>query len=126
MAKRFGGKMILTFAGRKFEIIGNCELDTVGKTREPKATSTGLVYSTEELMPGMLTVEVLETISGPDFREVYDLSDEPLTLVEETAKRLHVCPAAEMTGAIKRDRKTGQVSGIAFSFRADDYKETAL
>lgn len=124
--KRFGGEMILIFAGTKFEIIGNVELDTVGKTRDPKSTATGTPYSTEEMMPGLLTVEILETVSGPDFKNYYELVDENLTLIEKTAKRMHVCPAAEMTGAIKRDRRTGQVSGIAFSFKAADYQETPL
>lgn len=124
--KRFGGEMILIFAGTKFEIIGNVELDTIGKTREAKATATGKPYSTEEMMPGMLSVEILETVSGPDFKNYFELVDENLTLIEKTAKRMHVCPAAEMTGTIKRDRKTGQVSGIEFSFNAADYLETPL
>lgn len=124
--KRFGGEMTLIFAGQKLEIIGNCELETMGKTREAKATATGMPYSTEEMKPGMLTVEILETLSGPDLRTLYGLVDENLTLIEKTAKRMHVCPAAEMTGDVKRDRKTGQVSGVAFSFKASDYQETPL
>ncbi|MBN9459059.1 MAG: hypothetical protein J0I54_20695 [Bosea sp.] len=124
--KRFGGKMTLIFAGRKFEIIGNCELDTLGKSRDSKATASGKPYSTEEMLPGKLTVDILETISGPDFRDVFDLVDENLTLIEQTAKRMHVMPETEMTGTIKRDRKTGQVSGVEFSFPVDGYQETAL
>ena len=124
--KRFGGRMTLVFAGTKFELIGNVELDTIGKTREAKATASGQPYSTEEMTPGMLTVEILETISGPDFRGFYELKDEALTLIEQTAGVMHVMPASEMTGGIKRDRKTGAVSGVAFAFRADDYRETSL
>lgn len=124
--KRFGGKMTLVFAGRKFEIIGSCQLDTVGKSRTAAATASGLVYSTEEMKPGTLTVEILETISGPDFNEVFELRDENLTLIEQTARTMHVMPESEMTGEIQRDRKTGQVSGIAFAFRADGYRETPL
>jgi hypothetical protein len=124
--KRFGGKMILTFGGRKFEITGNVELDTTGKTRETKATASGMLYSTEELKPGTLTVELLETISGTAFNGLFDLCDENLTLMEVTARAMHVCPKATMTGEPKRDRKTGQISGLVFAFRADEYKETAL
>ncbi|MEN5084258.1 hypothetical protein ABE438_17395 [Bosea sp. TWI1241] len=124
--KRFGGKMTLSYAGRKFEIIGNVELDTTGKTRETKATSSGMLYSTEEMMPGLLTVEILETISGPSFNEVFDLCDENLTLIEQTARVMHVCPRATMTGSVKRDRKTGAISGVMFAFRADEYRETSL
>lgn len=124
--KRFGGKMTLTYAGRKFEIIGNVELDTLGKSRETRSTSSGFLYSTEEMKPGTLTVEVLETISGPSFNEIFELCDENLTLVEQTARVMHVCPQATMTGDVKRDRKTGAVSGLMFAFRADQYRETTL
>lgn len=124
--KRFGGKMILTYGGRKFEITGNVELDTTGKTRETKATASGMLYSTEELKPGFLTVELLETVSGNAFNGLFDLCDQNLTLVEVTARTMHVCPKATMTGDVKRDRKTGQISGVMFAFRADEYKETAL
>lgn len=123
---RFGGKMILTFAGRKFEITGNVELDTLGKTRETKSTASGMLYSTEELKPGLLTVELLETISGTAFNGLFELCDENLTLVEVTARKMHICPKATMTGDVKRDRKTGQISGVMFAFRADEYKENAL
>jgi hypothetical protein len=122
--KRFGGKMMLTFAGRKFEIVGNVELDTLGRSRDTKSTASGMLYSTEETKPGLLTVEVLETISGPSFNEIFELCDENLTLVEITARVMHVCPQATMTGDVKRDRKTGQINGLMFAFRADQYRET--